>query len=149
MNAIKFLLKEHDRVRKTFTEISDKSHRYETKKKMFRVFAQELVVHEKMEQAEWYPCFEKKEKLKTIIQHLRSEEKEAENLIKELLKISVEEEWNAKFLLLKTDVEHHASEEEKKLFPEVKKIMDDEELEAIGERMAEFKRIAYDPGDLL
>jgi len=145
MNAIKFLLKEHDHVRKMFAEIAGGSHRYETQKKMFGVLCKELTVHEKMEQAEWYPCFKDNGKLKTIVEHLISEEKNAENTIKQFKKITSQENWETEFLKFKTDVDHHAAEEEKKLFPEVKKIIGDEKLESIGKKMLTFKKTAYKP----
>ncbi|HEV2614559.1 MAG TPA: hemerythrin domain-containing protein [Gammaproteobacteria bacterium] len=139
MNAIKFLLKEHDHVRRAFADISDASHRPQTKLKLFVSLCQELLVHEKMEQTVWYPRFNNEDKLKTIVQHLLSEEQSAEEAIKEFRKIISHDQWEEKFKRLRMDVEHHASEEENKLFPKVTSILDEEELEEIGEKMIKFK----------
>jgi iron-sulfur cluster repair protein YtfE (RIC family) len=144
MNAIKFLVKEHERVRKTFAEIEDESRRYETKKKMFDTLCQELTVHEKMEQTIWYPCFENEDELKLIVEHLLSEEKEAENTMKELDKITDQDEWEKEFLKFKNAVDHHASEEEQKLFPKVGRFLSEDELDSLGKEMIEFKQQAYD-----
>jgi hemerythrin superfamily protein len=140
MDAITFLLKEHDKVRKTFAEINDESHRDETKKEMFNALCQDLIRHETMEQKVWYPHFKNNEKLDDTVKHLITEEKSAANTIKEFEKIKTEPEWEEKFLKFKKDVEHHASEEEHKLFPVVKKILDEVELEKIGKEMQEFKK---------
>lgn len=74
-----------------------------------------------------------------LIQHLLKAEKEAEKTIKEFSHIESIEAWETKFSHFKKDVEHHAKEEEEKLFPKVEKLLDEEELEAIGKEMREFK----------
>ena len=45
MNAIDFLIKEHDKVRKILTDISDNSHHEDIKRQMFDSLAQELIRH--------------------------------------------------------------------------------------------------------
>ncbi|CAN5243169.1 hypothetical protein BH10PSE19_BH10PSE19_18610 [soil metagenome] len=82
----------------------------------------------------------KNTKIMEIISHLTTEEKDAEKTIKELKKIDNEEEWEEKFSILKEDVEHHASEEEEKLFQIVEKLFDETTLEEIGKEMLEFKK---------
>jgi hemerythrin superfamily protein len=47
--------------------------------------------------------------------------------------------WEEKFHKLKTDVEHHAKEEENNLFTKVKDILTEEELENIDKEMHRFK----------
>lgn len=140
MNAIDFLIKEHNKVRKTFAEIADSSHHFETKKKMFSHLAAELIRHETMEHKVWYPHFKNDSRLDETVKHLVKEENHAEKAIKQLSGIDSEVTWEAHFKLLKNDVEHHAKEEENKLFPQVKKLLSETELEKIGEDMYEFKK---------
>ena len=137
MNAIDFLLKEHNRVRKMLRTISDDSHHYATQKKQFQILAQDLLRHETMEHEVWYPHF--KEKLPSEVQHLLTEEKHAEKAIKKMSDLKTEEAWKKEFLKFKSAVEHHASEEETELFPEVEKILSERELEKIGLEMFDFK----------
>jgi hemerythrin superfamily protein len=139
MNAIKFLLKEHDKVRKVLADLSNKSHQYDTKRKIFDDLCHDLVTHETMEQKVWYPRLKKNEKLDETVKHLIMEEKTAAKEIKEFKEIDQEEEWEEKFLNFKKSVEHHAHEEETKLFPQVVKLLSEEELEEIGAEMREFK----------
>jgi len=139
MNAITFLKKEHDKVRKLLKAITKKSHRYETKKKMFKTLCTDLLRHESMEQKVWYPNFKKSRKIKTEVKHLLSEEKHAEKVIRKFKVIKTEEEWDKLFSKFKKAVEHHAHEEEHKLFPNVKEILDEEELKVIGGEMRKFK----------
>lgn len=139
MNAIKFLLKEHNKVRREFSDIEDDSHKYETKKNMFDTLCNDLIRHEKMEQKLWYPHFKNNEKIDATVKHLISEEKKAETAIKEFDSVKTQKEWEDKFLKLKKDVEHHAAEEEQNLFPKIEKILTEDELEKIGKEMEDFK----------
>jgi iron-sulfur cluster repair protein YtfE (RIC family) len=146
MNAIEFLLKEHDRIRNAFADIDNESHRETTKKEMFNALCQDLIRHETMEQKIWYPHLKQNEKLASIINHLLMEEKTAAKTIKEFGEIKLQDEWEEKFAEFKEDVEHHAAEEESLLFPKVMQILDDTSLEKIGSEMREFKaefKVAY------
>lgn len=139
MDAIHFLLKEHDKVRTLLKTIAKKSSQYTTKKRKFKMLCQDLIRHEKMEHKVWYPVFKNNKKLKTEVKHLLIEEKHAEKAIKKINKIKTPEEWEAHFAKFKKAVEQHANEEESKLFPNVKKILDKLELEEIGKQMKKFK----------
>lgn len=139
MNAIIFLIKEHNKVRKLLKEISKKTRRYNTKKSLFKILCNDLLRHESMEQKIWYPNFKKSKKIKSEVKHLLTEEKHAEKEIKKFKLIKTEEEWDQHFSKFKKAVEHHAYEEEHKLFPNVKEILNNEELDSIGLKMRQFK----------
>lgn len=139
MNAILFLLNEHQKFRQIFKEISEKPMETKNTEK-FITLCQDLMRHEKMEQTVWYPILLHKENLADIIKHLISEEQNAEKTMKEFAELKSKEAWEEKFLNFKNDVEHHANEEETKLFPAVEKVLNEEELEKIGSTMQEFKK---------
>ena len=139
MHAVDFLLKEHATVRATFKEISNDSHRYETKRKMFDELCENLKCHEKMEQTKWYPHLQKNPELKKIIDHLLEEEKKASEAISDFKHITDEAEWEKKFSTFHKDVDHHANEEEEKLFPKVKDFFEEKQLEEWGLAMHQFK----------
>lgn len=141
MNAIDFLIKEHNHVRQILADISMGSHKDETQKKLFHSLCNDLIRHETMEHSVWYPYFKNDNRLSQTVRHLLSEEKHAEKAIKKFDNSTLhDEEWEKKFSQLKEAVEHHAQEEEQQLFPEVKKILSDEELEKIGLEMYHFKQ---------
>ena len=140
MNAIDFLVKEHDRVRKLLTNICDKSHRYETKRKMFEALGDDLIRHETMEHRVWYPHLRNNRQLNEEVKHLLKEENYAEREIRHLSEIKNESVWEEHFASFKKNVEHHAKEEERELFPEVQKLFSTDELETIGSEMYNFKR---------
>lgn len=139
MNAIDFLIKEHNKVRDLFTDLNDPSHKEATKKKLFDTIYDELLRHEKMEQTVWYPSLKANSKINEKVKHLISEERDARKLMNHLNKIKESKEWDKEITKLHKDVEHHAKEEEKELFPVVKSIMDEAELISIGKKMREFK----------
>ena len=139
MNAIDFLINEHNKVRTLFADINDSSHKLETKKKIFDTIHDELIRHEEMEQSVWYPQLKSDKRLYDTVKHLISEEKDAKKLMERLSKIKQSEEWEKEVKKLQEDVEHHAREEEKELFPAVSKVMEEAELLRIGKEMRVFK----------
>lgn len=140
MNAIDFLIKEHNHVREILSEISNNSAHSETQKKLFSSLCKDLIRHEEMEHQVWYPHFKNDSRLSQEVKHLLSEEKHAENALKQFDDIHLQKEWERKFSKLKDEVEKHAREEEQQLFPEVKKILSNEDLEQIGLDMSQFKQ---------
>lgn len=140
MNAIDFLIKEHNRVRSTFVEINKNSHRDETKRKMFDTLCDELIRHEEMEHKVWYPYFKNDKRLTDTVKHLLVEEKHAEKAIAQFDNLRNQQAWDEKYQKFQRDVEHHAREEEKDLFPQVQKILDEKTLEEIGKEMLQFKK---------
>ncbi len=52
MNAIEFLIKEHNKVRALLVDIADESHQFDTQKTRFDLLAQDLIRHENMEHEE-------------------------------------------------------------------------------------------------
>lgn len=138
MDAIVYLKKEHSEFRKTLKEINKISNE-NTKLRKFNAFANNLTRHEAMEEEIWYPVLRKNKDLRDIIKHLVSEEKSASKAIKSLQKTSYGLIWNLKFMKFKYDVDHHASEEEEELFPEVRKYLTRAELTELGAKMRKFK----------
>ncbi|HHF7347189.1 TPA: hemerythrin domain-containing protein [Legionella feeleii] len=139
MDAISFLVSEHNKVRKTLNEIANINFSDDKRQPMFESLCNELIRHEAMEHKVWYPCFKDNAKLDSTVKHLLREEKSAERAIKEFNDIKTQQEWEEKFARFKNNVIHHAEEEENKLFPQVKSLLDHNELELIGERMSRFK----------
>lgn len=138
MDAIHFLKNEHKKVRLKFKVIAKKTRPYETRRKMFDKLCRELVIHETMEHKTWYPYFKKE--LKNVVKPLLNEEKSAAKAIKELKKLKTQEKWENKFVKFKKAVEKHAGQEEKKLFPKVKKLLDPASLKIIEKKMRAFKK---------
>ncbi|WP_298627614.1 hemerythrin domain-containing protein [uncultured Legionella sp.] len=138
MNAIDFLIKEHNHVRNLLVDVLNPSHRFDTRQKIFADLSSDLLRHETMEHTVWYPHF--KSKVPDTVKHLLKEEQHAEREIKKINELKSEDAWLTHLMKFSEDVEHHAREEEGKLFPEVKAILSEQELEQIGKQMQHFKK---------
>lgn len=139
MNAIEFLTKEHEEFKNFFEDIKD-AHPERTKKKIFQELSELIIRHETIEQKIWYPRIQMMGKVSMIIKKLISQEKESEKVIKKMMVINNFEQWQEKFLMFTKEVEHHATEEEKKLFPKIAELMSEKDLKKIGTDMIEFSR---------
>lgn len=142
MNAIDFLVKEHNKVRGLLADMNDPCHREQTKRKLFDTIHDELIRHEEMEQKVWYPYLraESNKRLNDRVKHLISEEFCAKKLMAHLSRIKNSDNFEHELIKLQKDVEHHATEEETELFPQVQKLFDESELQMIGKKMKEFKK---------
>lgn len=138
MDAINFLIKEHNQVRVMLADIMNPSHHFETRKKLFSKLSDNLLRHEDMEHTIWYPHF--KNEVSDTVKHLVKEEKHAEHEIKKINELKTEEAWVNHLVKFSQDVSHHANEEENKLFPEVREILSKDKLEQIGKEMFSFKQ---------
>lgn len=139
MNAIQLILNHHARIRKYLATIT-KSKNYSSLKKTFDKLSAFLVSHEKMEEKVWYPFLKKNTKLKTTITPLINEEKSAAKTIANIKRLKSEEKFEAKLMELKLAVSHHAKQEETKLLPKARKMVEASELKKIGVKMREFKK---------
>lgn len=138
MHAVKFIVHEHNKIRKTLARI-EKQARDETKIRTAKLLCKDLATHENMENTTWYPFILKTAQLKQTITHLIKEEKKAASTIKKLDKIKDTEKWLETFMTLKKDVSHHANEEETKLFPKVMTLIDSDDLEKVGKKLQQYK----------
>lgn len=139
MDAIEFLIKEHNKVRSTLKAISKISSE-KSRKNKFEALCKDLIRHETMEEKIWYPALRTQNpELREIIKHLIEEEKSAAKAIKSFKKVKFDFIWKLKFAKFKHDIEHHADEEEENLFPKVRKLLSKAELTLLGTKMRKFK----------
>jgi hemerythrin superfamily protein len=105
----------------------------------------ELVAHERMEEEVLYPRLRNEKKAHDTVLEGYEEHHVADVLLDELLDLPPETDlWKAKVKVLKENVEHHMDEEEDELFKEARAVLNREELDRLGERMAQIKRSAED-----
>lgn len=140
MNAIDYLLKEHRRIKKLFTTLSNSSSRVTTRQKLYASLSEDLKHHEKMEESIWYRYLTKNTDLAPVIDLLVTEEKSAMEEMKKIKKLKDQEAWDKSILALQSAVLKHVEDEETKLFPKAKKMVADKELLALGKKMRAFKK---------
>ena len=140
MDAITLLIEDHKAVKKLFREFEGKSDQASKGKlDLYEKIRMELEIHTEIEEQYFYPA--SKDAAPDMIAEALEEHKQVDTLLKELQGMDPSDErFDAKMTVLIENVEHHADEEEKELFPRVKKAWDMETLRALGGHMMEHKQ---------
>jgi hemerythrin superfamily protein len=133
MNALELLKEDHAKVKELFEE-AEGTEDAKQKRKIFDQILAELETHARIEETIFYPAMEKHDDLKDMVLESIEEHRQIKTLLKEIDNLkSDSEKFDPKLKVLMENVEHHAEEEEEgKMFPKVKKVVDEEELEALG-----------------
>lgn len=104
----------------------------------------ELDAHTKIEEEIFYPAFKKagdSEYAKMYFEALEEHRTVDSMVLPDLKKTEpTSDQFSGRAKVLKELVEHHADEEESEMFPEAKRSMSKDELNKLGEKMAERKR---------
>ena len=139
MDAIKLLKQQHREVEKLFEQFEkagDKASK--TKTQLCQKIADALAVHATIEERIFYPAT-KDARTEDLLHEAVEEHLSAKRIIADLVEQEPEdEELKAKMSVLKEQIQHHVEEEEKELFPKVKKLLDAERLEDLGDEMMEL-----------
>ena len=137
-DAIALLKEDHRAVEKLFKEFEEAKGEGR-KEKLARQICLELTVHTTLEEEIFYPACDGKID-EDLLKEAYVEHDAAKLLIAEIEAGSgqSDEFFNAKVQVLSEQIEHHVEEEEKELFPEVRKA--DLDLDALGEQLAARKK---------
>jgi Hemerythrin HHE cation binding domain. len=144
-DAISLLKADHKKVKGLLEELEQTTERGAKKrKKLLDQIENELRAHTNIEETIFYPAFRDAVKKKED-REMYFEALEEHHVVKMVLPDiqgtdPTSEPFAAKAKVLKELVTHHAKEEEKEMFPEAKKVLDKEELIALGARMAAKKK---------
>ncbi len=142
-NALDLLIDDHRNVRKLFKEY-EKIHEKaaaEDKIELVEQICTEFLMHADVEEQIFYPAVRDAIKDEELIDEAEVEHQTARDLIEQIQAMTPEDElYDAKVRVLGEYVEHHVEEEEKEMFPKVKKAKLD--LEAMGQEMMQAKETA-------
>ena len=144
MDAITMLKTDHDKVKKLLTELESTTERgVKTRQELFATIKGELTVHEVIEEEIFYPALKSHPKAKDIVLEAYEEHHVVDLLMGELEALDVSDEtWGAKAIVMKENIEHHIEEEEGEMFKQARQVFDRQELDDLGDRMAEPKTSA-------
>jgi hemerythrin-like domain-containing protein len=136
VNAIDLLEQQHREVEELFEELEGAGENAKkTKERLCRELADALAVHAEIEEKLFYPEA-KQENTEEILRESVEEHLSMKRLLTDIVEGEVEDDqFDARIEVLKEQVEHHVEEEEKELFPKVRKVLSREELEDLGTRM--------------
>jgi iron-sulfur cluster repair protein YtfE (RIC family) len=139
MDAIGIIERDHAHIRELLAKLDKNLDSNITESRsIFKELKDFLKNHETMEETIWYPELEKNAELKKIIAPLKQEEMDAGKELDKIDSISDPKEWTAKVKKLQKDVEHHAKDEETKLFPKVRKEVKQATLDDLGAKLKEY-----------
>ena len=141
MDALKLLKGDHDKVKKMMQELDATTERgVKTREEGFTKLRHELEVHEAIEEEIFYPALKEHPKAKELVLEAYEEHNVVDMVMEEIAGVAYDDEtWGAKFTVMKENVEHHIQEEEDEMFEQARQVFEDEELDELGERMAERK----------
>ena len=139
MDALELLKKDHQKVKELFEQAEEAEG-----KELENIFDQiktELETHARIEETVFYPAVQKHEEVKDMVLESLEEHKQIKTLLKEMDNLASDsEKFEPKLQVLMENVEHHAEEEEEgKMFPKLRKIMDKQQLEQLGADLQKAK----------
>jgi hypothetical protein len=103
----------------------------------------ELNVHELIEEQVLYPALAPHKPARAIVLEGSQEHHVADILLKELHRMrKSDERWGAKFKVLQESIEHHIEEEERRMFPIARGVLDRVALHALGVEMRALRKTA-------
>jgi hemerythrin superfamily protein len=144
MDALELLEQDHRRVKELFEQCQGTEDKKELKQ-LFKDIKSELETHTRLEESIFYPAMEEREELQEMVLESLEEHKQVKTVLKELSKLApTSERFKPKLKVLMDDVVHHAEEEEEgKMFPKIRELMDESELDELGEQIEEAKNKRY------
>jgi iron-sulfur cluster repair protein YtfE (RIC family) len=144
MDALKLLKEDHTKVAKLFKQVEETAEEAKHQQ-LFEKIKTELETHTFIEETVLYPLLEQYEDLKDLILEAYEEHKQIKTLIREIERLSEgSERFDAKLKVMGENVEHHVEEEESELFPKVKKLIGNQQLERLGRDLQTAKQ-QYQP----
>ncbi len=143
MNALDLLKQQHEEVDtlfKKFEKLEDGA--IAERRELFVMIADRLSAHATIEEQFFYPSI-KTDKTEDIVREAVEEHLAVKRIIADLLDMEpTDENYAAKMKVLMENVEHHVEEEEKELFKMVRKVLDEDQLLALGvQMMAEYEEL--------
>ena len=136
MDALELLKEDHQKVKELFEEVEEAEDQKE-KTRIFSDIQAELETHARIEEAVFYPAMEQHQELKDMVLESIEEHRQIKTILKEIDNLkSDSEKFEPKLSVLMENVEHHAEEEEEgKMFPKIREICSQEDLEKLGEEL--------------
>jgi hemerythrin-like domain-containing protein len=141
MDAFTLLKADHKKVAGILEKLDSTTERgVKTREELFTQLKTELDAHARVEETIFYPALEKADETRDITLEAFEEHRLVKQLLGELETLGKDEEqWTAKFTVLKENVEHHVEEEEGEMFKSARKVLSKEEAETLGTRMEAAK----------
>jgi hemerythrin superfamily protein len=138
-DALTLLKHDHDEVKKLFSQF-EKAKESAKQLQLCQQVCMELTIHAQIEEQSFYPEVRKLPDLEDMVLESLEEHRQAKELIAKLQGMRAgDDHLEPDMKVLKEDIEHHVQEEEKDMFPKVKKAMGNDRLEQMGKTLKRQK----------
>jgi len=140
-DALTLLETDHRRLEDLLKQGEDTTERaVKGRTDLLNTLTRELNVHELIEEKVLYPALKQHPQARDIVLEGYQEHHVADLIVQELHALARDnEQWGAKFKVLKENIEHHIQEEEGEMFRTARGVFSREELQALGAGMAAMK----------
>jgi hemerythrin superfamily protein len=141
MDALELLKTDHKKVKELFKK-AEGNENEKQQKQLFERIKTELETHTHIEETVFYPAVKKYEELEDMVDESLEEHKQVKTLLREMESMGADnKKFDAKLKVLMENVEHHAEEEEEgKMFPKLRKLMDAKALDQLGKELEAAKK---------
>ncbi len=141
-DALEILEREHRRFEELLAQGEGTTERAKkARREVLETLASGLNAHEVMEEKVLYPALQSHPEARDVVLEGYQEHHVADLIVKELEAVAADDEqWAAKFKVLKENIEHHIEEEEGEMFRAARGILSREELRDMGRQMLALKQ---------
>jgi hemerythrin superfamily protein len=150
-DAIDVLKEDHRRVEGLFKEFERTGEREQRrKKKLVRDIVEELSMHVQIEEQLFYPEVQQTAKENELALKSMEEHDLVKVLLQQVATMSPEEDrFHSKLVVLFELVRRHVKDEERTIFPKIRRAMTPVQLRDLGTRLEEGKKAMQSPRDYL
>lgn len=123
MELISALKKDHQTIKKLYTDGLQKKTPFEAKKRIFKKLSIVVPAHSKSEEVALYSNVTELSKVNHFAYEGFEEHSLVDQLLRELKSVGEQHVWEAKFTVVCELLKHHIEEEEKEFFPKLVKLI--------------------------
>jgi len=140
LNAVDMLMNQHREAESLFEKIAAAKQDPKSQQRLLEQLCDSLLLHMRIEEEIFYPTAREHAKGEaSFLNHSEEEHHEAKKIIAEILRqapgSASDADFQARIHSLCESIKKHVDEEEKELFPSVRKVMDEKSLKQLGEQM--------------
>lgn len=141
MDIFEQIKQDHEKARQMATRIEALSDEEGTERaRLFEKFREDILLHAHSEEKAFYRPLARFDETSEEVQHAKKEHEEAEGMIEQLSSMdAAAPDWITLFRKLRQSLEHHMQEEENEMFRDAQRVINDNDAEAMAEKMEEYK----------
>ena len=133
MNFYELLEEGHRKVAQLVNRIDHSKAGSDQREELFLELKHEIELHSVVEETIVYPALEKEAETSAMSLEAREENRIVKVLLDEMEGLDTDDEqWEAKFKVVRERIQEHVKQEEGEIFPAARKVISDEQAEELG-----------------